>query len=229
MSEERSPRESVYDVDQRFPNQLECRDHSHDQWQHEARGLTLKEAESTSGADLGNTRSSRSTHLDSVISQAEQLRDQQVEQEYNDRFGVYVQEKAEQINRLESDLAEAIASEQRELEVIQQTRPGWSASKQARTQWRQRIAQHQARITQFTVRLERVGEIKEAAGIYAETKVQELAERKLRFDKRDLAKEWDDIRRRQREAAIPIIDRTQSLAQELGRSLTLSITPEKES
>jgi hypothetical protein len=64
-----------------------------------------------------------------VISQAEQLRDQQVEQEYNDRFGVYVQEKAEQINRLESDLAEAIASEQRELEVIQQTRPGWSASK----------------------------------------------------------------------------------------------------
>ena len=217
MSEERSPRESVYDVDQRFPNQLECRDHSHDQWQHEARGLTLKEAESTSGADLGNTRSSRSTHLDSVISQAEQLRDQQVEQEYNDRFG-------EQINRLESDLAEAIASEQRELEVIQQTRPGWSASKQARTQWRQRIAQHQARITQFTVRLERVGEIKEAAGIYAETKVQELAERKLRFDKRDLAKEWDDIRRRQREAAIPIIDRTQSLAQELGR-----ITPEKES
>ena len=81
-------------------------------------GLTLKEAESTSGADLGNTRSSRSTQLDSVISQAEQLRDQPVEQEYNDRFGVYVQEKAEQINRLESDLAEAIASEQRELEVI---------------------------------------------------------------------------------------------------------------
>ena len=129
MPEERSPRESVYDVDQRFPNQPERRDHSHDQWQHEARGLTLNEAESTSSADLGNTRSSRITRLESVISQAEQLRDQQVEQEYDDRFGVYVQEKAEQINRLESDLAEAIASEQRELEVIQQTRPGWSASK----------------------------------------------------------------------------------------------------
>ena len=228
MPEERSPRESVYDVDERFPNPLECRDHSHDQWQHEARGLTLKEAESTSGADLGNTRSSRSTHLDSVISQAEQLRDQQVEQEYNDRFGVYVQEKAEQINRLESDLAEAIASEQRELEVIQQTRPGWSASKQARTQWRQRIAQHQARIAQLTVRLERVGKIKEAAGIYAETKVQELAERKLRFDNPKLAEEWDKIQRRERQALIPTIESTQSLGQDLGRSLTLSRTADEE-
>ena len=228
MPRERSPRESVYDVDQRFPNPLECRDHSH-QWQHEARGLTLNEAESASSGDLGNTRSSRITHLDSVISQAEQLRDQQLEQEYNDRFGVYVQEKAEQINRLKSDLAEAIASEQRQLDVIQQTRPGWSAGKQARTQWRQRIAQHQARIAQLTVRLERVGEIKEAAGIYAETKVQELAERKLRFDNPKLAEEWDKIQRRERQALIPTIESTQSLGQDLGRSLTLSITPEKES
>ena len=36
------------------------------------------------------------------------------------------------------------------------------------------------RIAQLTARLDRVGEIKEAAGVYAETKVQELAERKLR-------------------------------------------------
>jgi hypothetical protein len=32
-----------------------------------------------------------------------------------------------------------------------------------------------------------VGEIEEAAGVYAETKIKELAERKLRFDHRELA------------------------------------------
>ena len=37
--------------------------------------------------------------LDSAVNQAEQLRDQQVQQQYSDRLGVYVQEKAEQIER----------------------------------------------------------------------------------------------------------------------------------
>jgi len=36
-------------------------------------------------------------------------------------------------------------------------------------------------------RLDRVGEIKEADGVYAETKIEELAERKLRFDHPELA------------------------------------------
>ena len=43
--------------------------------------------------------------LDSAVNQAEQLRHQQVQQEYSDQLGVYVQEKAEQIDRLQSSLA----------------------------------------------------------------------------------------------------------------------------
>jgi hypothetical protein len=35
-----------------------------------------------------------------------------------------------------------------------------------------------------------VGEIEEAAGVYAETKFEELAERKLRFDNLELAQQW---------------------------------------
>ena len=34
-------------------------------------------------------------------------------------------------------------------------------------------------------RLDRVGEIEEATGVYAETKIEELADRKLRFDHAD--------------------------------------------
>ena len=49
--------------------------------------------------------------LDSAVNQAEQLRDQQIQRQYSDQFGVYVQEKAEQIDRLQSNLAEALTSE----------------------------------------------------------------------------------------------------------------------
>jgi hypothetical protein len=37
--------------------------------------------------------------------------------------------------------------------------------------------------------LDRVGEIEEAAGVYAERKIEELAEHKLRFDEPELAQE----------------------------------------
>jgi hypothetical protein len=49
---------------------------------------------------------------------------------------------------------------------------------------------------QIALRLDRVG-IEEAAGVYAETKIEELAERKLRFDHPELAQEWDKIQRRE--------------------------------
>jgi hypothetical protein len=51
------------------------------------------------------------------VSQAEQLRDQQVQQQYSDQLVVYVQEKAEQIDRLQSSLAAALTSEQAQLQA----------------------------------------------------------------------------------------------------------------
>jgi hypothetical protein len=44
--------------------------------------------------------------LDSAVNQAEQFRDQQIQQQYSDQLGVYVQEKAQQIDRLQSAGAE---------------------------------------------------------------------------------------------------------------------------
>ena len=71
-----------------------------------------------------------------------------------------------------------------------------------------------------------MGEIEEAAGVYAETKIEELAERKLRFDNPELAQEWDKIQRRERDASIPKI--VEPLEENLVQSLTLSRTPENE-
>jgi multidrug efflux pump subunit AcrA (membrane-fusion protein) len=65
--------------------------------------------------------------LDSAVNQAEQLRGQQVQQQYSDQLGVYVQEKAEQIDRLQSSLAASLTSEQAQLQAIQQRAPGWTA------------------------------------------------------------------------------------------------------
>jgi hypothetical protein len=116
--------------------------------------------------------------LDSAVSQVEQLRDQQVQQQYSDQLGVYVQEKAEQIERLQSSLAAALTLEQAQLQAIQQRAPGWTTGKKAHAQWEQQVARRKTRIAQLTQRLDRVGEIEEA-GVYAETKIEELAERKL--------------------------------------------------
>jgi hypothetical protein len=57
--------------------------------------------------------------------------------------------------------------------------------------------------------LDRVGEIEEAAAVYAEGKIEELAERKLRLDKPELAQEWVTIQHRERQAAISAIESTQ--------------------
>jgi hypothetical protein len=167
--------------------------------------------------------------LDSAVNQAARERSgQQVQQEYSDQLGVYVQEKAEQINRLQSSLAAALAAEQAQLQAIQQRPPGWTAGKKAYAQWEQQVTLQKTRIAQIAVRLGRVGEIEEAAGVYAETKIEELGERKLRFDKPELAQEWDKIQRRERQAAIPKIEQSRSITEELVQTLTLSRTPENE-
>jgi hypothetical protein len=43
---------------------------------------------------------------------------------------------------------------------------------------------------------------------YAETKIEELAEHKLRLDKPELTLEWDKIQHRERQATIPAIEST---------------------
>ena len=107
------------------------------------------------------------------------------------------------------------------MQAIQQRAPGWTARKKARAQWEQQVARGEARIAQIALRLDRVAEIEEATGVYAETKIEELAERKLRFDEPELAREWDTVQRREREATIPKIEQSRSLEEELVRTLSL--------
>ena len=49
------------------------------------------------------------------------------------------------------------------------------------------VARRTTRIAQIAQRLDGVGEIEEADGVCAETKIEKLAERKLRLDHPELA------------------------------------------
>ena len=62
----------------------------------------------------------------------------------------------------------------------------------------------------------------------AETKIAELVERKLRFDKPELTLEWDKIQHTERQATIPNIEQSRSITEELVQTLTLIRTPESE-
>jgi hypothetical protein len=141
--------------------------------------------------------------LDSAVNQAEQLRDQQVQQQYSDQLGVYVQEKAQQILR-----TGAVAGDS--------TESAWlDRGKKTHAQWEQQVARRKTRIAQIALRLDRVGEIEEVAGVYAERKIEELAEHKLRLDKPELTLEWDKIQHRERQATIPNIEQRRSITRAL--------------
>jgi hypothetical protein len=91
----------------------------------------------------------------------------------------------------------------------------WTAGKKAHAQWEQQVVRRKTRIAQIALRLDRWGRLKRPPASNAETKIEELAERKLRFDKPELTQEWDKIQRRERQASIPTIESTQSLGQDL--------------
>ena len=64
-----------------------------------SRQVKEKTVERTVESELPQGRGeSLVAQLDSALNQAEQLRDQQIQQQYSDQLGVYVQEKAQQID-----------------------------------------------------------------------------------------------------------------------------------
>jgi hypothetical protein len=95
---------------------------------------------SSPSKDLVSRGDSLIVQLDSAVTQAEQLRNQQVHQQHNDQLGIYVQEKPEQIDRLQSNLAAALGSEKAHLRAIRQSPPGWTAGKKAHVQWEWQVA-----------------------------------------------------------------------------------------
>jgi hypothetical protein len=105
--------------------------------------------------------------------------------------------------------------------------PLFTAGKKAHVQWEQQVARRTTRIAHIAQRLDRVGEMEEATGVYAETKIEELAER-TSIRSSGGRQQWDKIQRKEREASIPKIEQSRSITEEFVQTLTLIRTPESE-
>ena len=109
-----------------------------------------------------------SSDIPNAAAQAELLRAEQLSLQHNSQLAFYAQVKAQQIDNLQAGVQSAIHSQATKLAAIEQERPAWPASKQARATWNNRITQARARLAQLDRRSERLGEIAQDAALYAE-------------------------------------------------------------
>jgi hypothetical protein len=131
------------------------------------------------------------------------------EKRYDEALAQYVRAKSEQIDRLEDRLERLIETAEASLAAGASR---WEAQRQRQMQ----------RLDHLEERLERVQEIREESGLYA-TKVEELAEEKLRREEPELTRERDAALQRHRYEKVyeRVLNNEaqRELGEELGRSV----------
>lgn len=150
-----------------------------------------------------------------------------IEQTYQEALAIYVQSKFAQVEHIEDRLENLIDRQQARLQQAQTGKPGFLARPGARQAWQTSQAQQQARLQVLHTRLEVVREIKEGMGIHA-PRIEELATRKMRAERPDLASDWDAMREaaRRHQALTRKQEQERKQAQErrLGRSQSLGLS-----
>lgn len=150
-----------------------------------------------------------------------------IEQTYQEALAVYVQAKFAQVEHIEDRLENLIDRQQARLQQSQAGKPSFLARPGTRQAWQSNQAQQQARLQVLHTRLEVVREIKEGMGIHA-PKVEELATRKMRAERPELASDWDAMREAQRRHQALMRkqeqERKQAQEQRLGRSQSLGLS-----
>ncbi len=151
-----------------------------------------------------------------------------LDQTYQEALALYVQAKHDQVERIEDRLENLIDRQQARLQQTQTNQPGLLSRPGAKRAWQNQQMQQQARLQSLHVRLEAVREIKEGMGLHS-PKVEELATRKMRAEKPELAADWDAMREaaRRHQALQRREEQERKQAQALerpGRSQSLGLT-----
>lgn len=151
-----------------------------------------------------------------------------LDQTYQEALALYVQAKHDQVGRIEDRLENLIDRQQARLQQTQANQPGLLSRPGAKRAWQNQQMQQQARLQSLHVRLEAVREIKEGMGLHS-PKVEELATRKMRAEKPELAADWDAMREaaRRHQALQRREEQERKQAQALerpGRSQSLGLT-----
>jgi len=145
------------------------------------------------------------TQINTILELAQELQTEQtalleatpLESQYSASFAVFVEEKHDQVERIEDKLENLIDLQVFRLQQTQASQPGLLALPGARSKWQQQVQQQQNTMQRLHGRLETVRDIKEGMGIYG-PRIDELAIRKLRAQEPELANEWDDMQEAQR-------------------------------
>jgi len=151
-----------------------------------------------------------------------------LDQTCQEALALYVQAKHDQVERIEDRLENLIDRQQARLQQTQANQPGLLSRPGAKRAWQNQQMQQQARLQSLHVRLEAVREIKEGMGLHS-PKVEELATRKMRAEKPELAADWDAMREaaRRHQALQRREEQERKQAQALerpGRSQSLGLT-----
>lgn len=150
-----------------------------------------------------------------------------IEQAYQEALSVYVQSKFSQVEHIEDRLENLIDRQQARLQQSQTGKPGFLSRPGTRQAWQTSQSQQQARLQVLHTRLEIVRDIKEGMGLHA-PKVEELATRKLRAERPELASDWDAMReaarRHQALERKQEQERKQAQEQRLGRTQSLGLS-----
>ncbi|WP_367899697.1 IncP plasmid survival protein KfrC family protein [Xanthomonas oryzae] len=138
---------------------------------------------------------------DSLLEQAEEaqivqratLETSPLESEYSAALAAQIEAKQDQAARIEDRLEGLIEQQESRLMQIEAKQPGLLALPGQRARWQGKVQQQQALLQRLHTRLENVREIKEGMGVHA-PRIEELATRKLRAERPELAEEWDEMR-----------------------------------
>ena len=145
------------------------------------------------------------TQTNTILELAQELQAEQtalleaipLESQYSASFAAFVEEKHDQVERIEDKLENMIELLVSRLQQTQARQPGLFALPGARAKWQQQVQQQQNTMQRLHGRLETVREIKEGMGVH-NPRIDELAIRKLRTQEPELASEWDDMQEAQR-------------------------------
>ncbi|WP_017166879.1 IncP plasmid survival protein KfrC family protein [Xanthomonas phaseoli] len=112
--------------------------------------------------------------------------------EYSAALAAQIEAKQDQAARIEDRLEGLIEQQESRLMQVEARQPGLLALPSQRARWQGQVQQQQALLQRLHGRLDNVREIKEGMGVHA-PRIEELATRKLRAEKPELAEGWDEM------------------------------------
>lgn len=149
-----------------------------------------------------------------------------VELEYNSVLESYVQQKHNQVERIESKLAQLLQKQQVKVDRIRSAKPSFFSLPKAVKTWRNQLNKQIGIVAKIESRLTSVKDIRSSMGLH-EPRIEELASRKLRLNEPSLYEEY--CKKMEKERALENQTRSKMSEQKQGKKMKQAINLAKTS